>query len=175
MRIRGCELSSEFTQSVSLSRPDGSTLALTLRPLPLGFQRRLRERGIVPPQPPVRVARESNGQPVRDASGCAMTLRDESDAGFAAAVELYHQRVAVLAIAESLKSDSRVEFEVQEPAGDGGAWTAYADALFVELEQAGFTSGDLLHLCSAICRMSRLLDDDLRRSRGNFSPGAAAA
>jgi hypothetical protein len=176
MRVHGEELSGSFTRSISLSRPDGSTLALTLQPLPLGFHRRLRTCGIVPPQPPVRVARESGGQPLRDSNGHALTLRDEHDPAHLAALELYHQRVAVLAVAESLKADDAVQFNSREPHGsEGSTWTAYVDELFEELEQAGFTAGDLAHLCSYVSRMSRLIDDDLRRARGNFSSEASAA
>ena len=176
MRVRGQELAGVGAQRVSLVRGDGTTLPLLVRPLPLGFHRRLRSFGLVPPQPPVRVAREAGGSPLRDAQGHAVTLRDESDAAYLAAVELYHQRVAVLAVAESLKSDPEVEF-VSRPPGESvseaSAWTGYADALFAELEAAGFTAGDLTQLCGLICRMSRLLDEHLRDARGNFSSPAA--
>lgn len=176
MRVHGEELSATFTRSVSLARPDGSSLALTLRPLPLGFHRRLRGCGIVPPQPPVRVAREVSGQPLRDSHGHALTLRDESDPAHLAALELYHQRVAVLAVAESLKADAAVQFDAREPmALEAEAWSGYADALFQELEQAGLTAGDLAHLCSYVSRMSRLIDDDLRRARENFLSEVSAA
>ncbi len=173
MRVRGQELTGIGAQRVSLVRGDGSTLSLLVRPLPLGFHRRLRSMGLVPPQPPVRVARDAGGSPLRDAQGHAVTLRDESDASYLAAVELYHQRVAVLAVAEALKSDPDVEFATRAPvdselAGDGNAWLVYADGLYAELEQA-WTSGDLTQLCGFICRMSRLLDEHLREARGNFS------
>lgn len=165
------------TRCVELARPDGSSIALTLRPLPLGFHRRLRGAGIAPPQPPVRIARDSGGQPLRDPQGQAVTLRDESDPAYLAALELYHQRVAVLAVAEALGADGTVEFESRPPASDAEplAWTTYADALFTELDRAGFTAGDLVHLCTSISRMSRLVDDGLREARGNFSSEAAAA
>jgi hypothetical protein len=172
MRVRGQELAGVGAQRVSLIRGDGTTLPLLIRPLPLGFHRRLRSLGLVPPQPPVRVARDAGGSPLRDAQGHAVTLRDESDAAYLAAVELYHQRVAVLAIVESLKGDPDVAFTSQAPgesAGDVSAWTSYADTLFAELEAAGFTAGDLTQLCGLICRMSRLLDEHLRDARGNFS------
>jgi hypothetical protein len=176
MRVRGQELAGVGAQRVSLVRGDGGTLPLLVRPLPLGFHRRLRSFGLVPPQPPVRVAREAGGSPLRDAHGHAVTLRDESDAAYLAAVELYHQRVAVLAVAESLNGDPDVEFASRPPeesVSDASAWTGYADALFAELESAGFTAGDLTQLCGLICRMSRLLDEHLRDARGNFSlPGA---
>ncbi|QDT52154.1 hypothetical protein Pan44_01630 [Caulifigura coniformis] len=172
MRVRGQELVGVGSQRVSLVRGDGSVLPLLIRPLPLGFHRRLRTLGLVPPQPPMRVARDAGGSPLRDAQGHAVTLRDESDAAYLAAVEFYHQRVAVLAVAEALRDDPDVEWTATPPAAgltEPAGWTAYADALFAELEAAGFTSGDLTRLCGLICRVSRLLDEHLRDARGNFS------
>jgi len=175
MRVRGQELAGVGSQRVSLARGDGSVLPLLVRPLPLGFHRRLRTLGLVPPQPPVRVARDVGGSPLRDAQGHAVMLKDESDATYLAAVELYHQRVAVLAVAEALGNDPDIEWNAQPPAQgviESAAWTGYADALFAELEAAGFTAGDLTHLCGLICRLSRLLDEHLRDARGKFSsPG----
>jgi hypothetical protein len=172
MRVHGQELAGGFTQRVTLARPDGSMLALTLQPLPLGFHRRLRTHGIVPPQPPIRVARDANGQPLRDASGQAATLRDVNDETYLTALEQHHQRVAVLAVVEALGADESVEFTAQRPAGASDSWSGYADALFAELEAAGITAGELVQLCSSVCRMSRLMDDDLRASRGRFFSGA---
>jgi hypothetical protein len=179
MRVRGRELAGGSSQRVSLLRGDGSTLSLLVQPLPLGFHRRLRAFGLVSPQPPVRVARDAGGSPLRDAQGHAVTMRDDGDGAYLAAVELYHQRVAVLAVAEALKGDTDVEFMSRPPAvgleaSDATAWLNYADALFTELELAGFTAGDLTQLCGFICRMSRLLDEHLRESRENFSSGAGA-
>ncbi len=178
MRVRGQELTGVGAQRVSLMRGDGTTLPLCIRPLPLGFHRRLRSVGLVPPQPPVRVARDAGGSPLRDAQGHAVTLRDEGDAAYLAAVELYHQRVAVLAVAEALQGDPDVELASRPPvesSTEPTAWTGYADGLFAELEAAGFTAGDLTQLCGLICRMSRLLDEHLRETRGNFSQAGAAS
>jgi len=127
MRVRGQQLAGVGAQRVSLVRGDSTTLPLLVQPLPLGFHRRLGLFGLVPPQPPVRVARDAGGAPLRDVQGHAVTLRDESDPAYLAAVELYHQRVAVLAVAEALKGDPDVEF-VSRPPGesvsDATAWTA---------------------------------------------------
>jgi hypothetical protein len=125
------------------------------------------------------VARDAGGTPLRDGQGQVVTLRDDGDAAYVAAVEVYHQRVAVLAVAEALKADPDVEFATRAPvdgvgAGDVATWCLYADALFAELEAAGFTAGDLTQLCGFICRMSRMLDDHLRSARGNFSSEGAA-
>jgi hypothetical protein len=170
MRVRGTKLKAAYTQTFALPRPDGTALALVMQPLSLGFQRRLRERGIVAPSSPTRVARDAGGRPIRDETGLAVTVADESDATYQAAVELYHQRVAVLAVIEALGVDPNVEFEAQPPAGDTG-WERYADAVHAELEQAGFTAGDLIQMCSFACRLSNLTGDHLRGAESNFSLG----
>lgn len=177
MHLRGQPLRSSTTQTVVLPRPDGSDWTFTIQPLPLGFHQRLRERGIAPPSPPVKVARDSTGRPLRDDSGLAITTADTSDPQFLTDLERYHQRVAVLAITESLRADPHVRFDTPPPKPGVGlagptdlAWPAYADALHAELESAGFAPGDLILLCQHICRLSNLLGDQLQRARANFSP-----
>ena len=101
---------------MELPRADGSSLVLTLQPLPLGFHGRLRDNGIVPPTPPVRVARDSTGKPIRDGNGLALMRADEQDPRYRQELELYHQRVAVLVLVESLQADPDVEIETPAPA-----------------------------------------------------------
>jgi len=168
VRIKGLQPRSSYSSVCELPRPGGEAVMLRMQPLRLGFARSLSERGIVPPEPPVRVARDSAGRPLRDERGQAVTLAAESDAAYQRAMELYHQRVAVLAVAESLEADSEVTFETQRPSGETG-WIEYADALYAEMEQAGFTAGDLVHLCTCVCRLSNLAGDHLREAGRGFS------
>jgi len=147
---------------------------LTLRPLSLGFHRRLRERGIVSPMPPTRVARDSGGKPLRDSQGLAVLVADESDADYREQRERYHQRIAVLMVAEALQADPTIQFDTSPPESDND-WPGYADELYHEFEQAGFSAGDLIYLCEEVCRLSNLLDDHLRDSHQNFSPSRSAA
>ena len=171
VRIAGRELGSGFTKRVELRREGGEAVGLTIAPLGLGFHRRLRERGIVAPVPPTRIARDSARKPLRGERGMAMLVADEYDREYLAEVELYHQRVAVLVVAEALKGDPAVELETQEP-GPEGNWRAYADALHAEFERSGWTAGDLIRLCQEVCRLSNLLDEHLQEAHGNFSPAA---
>ena len=76
--------------------------------------------------------------------------------------------VAVLAVAESLKADDQVEFTAQEPKGESG-WDEHADTLFDEMEAAEFTAGDLVQLCTFVCRLSNLTGDHLREVESSFS------
>ena len=168
MKINGRSQSESFVRQIALPRPDGSRLVLRVKPLPLGFHRRLRSSGIAPPAPPTRVARGSDGRPLRDAQGLAVLVPDEHDSEHLADVELYHQRVAVLVASEALSADTNVEFESAVPA-NGGDWPRYADSLHREFAQAGWSDGDLVWLCDQVCRLSNLVDEHLEESRQNFS------
>jgi len=143
-----------------------------MQPLRLGFARGLRECGLVPPEPPLRVARDSAGRPIKDERGQAVMTAVEADADYVRSVEQYHQRVAVLAVVESLEADPDVAFGARRPAGNEG-WGEYADAVYAEMEEAGFTAGDLVHLCSYACRLSNLAGDHLRASARGFSESTA--
>lgn len=157
-----------YSRVVSLPRPDGTVWSFTLRPLPLGFHRRLREQGVISPVPPTRIARDSQGKPLRDDAGLAISQLDANDPEYLASVETYHQRIATLAFAEALQADPHASFETPTP-GPGGNWNAYADSLYAELEMAGFSAGDLISLCDEVARLSNLLGDHLQRSQSSFS------
>lgn len=155
---------------VTLPRPSGEPLQLTMQPLTLGFHRKLRERGLHPPQPPRRIARDAGGKPLRDDTGMAIMTTDDRDTQYLDDLEAYHQRVAVLAVIESLQADSRVTVSAQPPtASDSVAWTKYADDVFAEMEAAGLTAGDLALLSQWTCRLSNLVESDIRRASENFS------
>ncbi|MCA9081441.1 MAG: hypothetical protein KDA58_12835 [Planctomycetaceae bacterium] len=164
----------QLTTPCVLRRAAGDQLTLQLRPLPLGFHRRLRERNIVPPAPPLRVARDSNGRPIKDTQGHAVTLSDPHRPEYLAQLEAYHHRVAILSLAEALSDDPEIRFETLCPNDAANTtasdqWLAYADALAEELETAGFTAGDLIRLCQEICRLSNLFDDHIQTQAANFS------
>ncbi|MEZ6065171.1 MAG: hypothetical protein R3B90_05575 [Planctomycetaceae bacterium] len=176
MHIRGVNHSGSVSRVISLPRPDGSAWPLTISPLPLGFHRRLREYGLNPPAPPVKVSRDSHGKPLRDEQGLAVTTCDNTDPAYLAEVELYHQRVATLAVYHALQDDPNITFDTRlngEPGHpksrpNSADWLRAADAIHAELEAAGFTAGDLILLCEEVCRLSNLIGDHLKAARGNF-------
>lgn len=146
-------------------------VSVRVRPLSLGFARRFKERGVVPPTPPRTVSRDSGGRVLRDGNGEPVTVVDTADAAYQAAVERYHERLAVLMVAESVGEELGLEAVV--PTGHAG-WDGYADAVADELAAAGFTSGDLVRLCQAVCEASRLGSSDLQRAADDFFTDAAA-
>ena len=168
MKIKGSAEQNELTTEVTLPRPGGENLRLRIQPLPLGFQRRLQEHGVEMPLPPRRVARDSTGKPLRDERGEAVFYQDEQDRGYRLALDLFHQRVAVLIVAESLRGEPDVEFEAKPPMGSNSDWCDYADRLYQELEAARFRAGDLLYLCQEIGKLSNLFDQHVEQSERRF-------
>ena len=174
MRLNGESFSESYTQRVELPRPGGRLLALTASPLPLAFHRRLVSYGLVAPRQPTRVMRDSTGQPLRDAHGKAVVVPDEEDADYRKALDQFNRRVAALIIAEGLRADERIEFESPLPQSDED-WPAYADGVNRELEDAGWSAGDVVFLCGEILKMSNLVDEHVREAQGNFSSAGRPA
>lgn len=157
---------------VVLPRAHGGGLELLLRPLSLGFQRGLRMHGIVPPLPPCRVARDAHGVPIRNPNGEMAVVRDDTDADYRRSLELYHHRVAVLALAEGLRDDANVQFEtILEPGAKD--WTRAADDLLDELDRAGWSLGDLTWVCNRLCQLSNLVESQVNESLANFPQATA--
>lgn len=173
MKIHGQTSAPTYTKSIVLPRPDGSEWILKIAPLPLGFHRRLQERGIVAPSPPQRVARDSNGQPLKDRSGLAVMMQDDRDAGYLSELTRHQQELAALMVFEGLRHDSEIEFETPRPVDDN--WNSFATALCEEFEAGGWSLGDLTIVCEEICRLSNLLDDHLREAEQVFSSAAPDA
>lgn len=168
MRMQGKRLAEDYRRQVMLPRPDGSVWALTIQPLRLGFQQWLKERGILTPAVPRKLVRDSSGKPLRDAEGLVLTQRDEAHPDYEVAVEQYHQRMAALMIWEGLKADDNIQFETPLPEEQEVHWSGFADAVLQELDQAGFTAGDLVWLCEQIALMSHLVKDHLQTEQQNF-------
>lgn len=167
MRVDGVAFDGRFLKKVKLPRDGGESIELTLQPLPLGFHRQLKLRGISQPCPPRKVARGSDGRPMRDDDGLAVLMADIDDEKYLDAMEEYHQRVAVMVVWEALKADDRIEFDSDVP-GDNGNWVEFVDSVWNEIQQAGWTAGDLIWLCDQVSSMSNLSGDHLRKSRADF-------
>ncbi|WP_437186938.1 hypothetical protein SH668x_000309 [Planctomicrobium sp. SH668] len=170
MKFNGKTLTQSITVQFALSRGNGDPLLVTLKPLPLGFNERLRTRGIAPPVPPTKIARDSGAKPIRDPNGIAITMLDKLDPAFVEAMERYHRCVAVLSVVESLRGDSQLTFDSEPPTSNRGEdWIRFADSLHEEMVDGGFTAGDLIRLFKEVCRLSNLLDEHVAVARGNFS------
>ncbi|MDB4439813.1 hypothetical protein N9153_02695 [Planctomicrobium sp.] len=172
MKLSGQNIETVTVQPFSLRRPHGDDLNFQISPLPLSFQSSLRKHGIVTPIAPLKITRDSTGKPLRDSNCLAITHADQSDSSYLEGLELYHQRVAVLAIVEALRNDPSISFEAAIPPEQntsGDSWMVFADTIFEEFEKAGFTSGDLISFCDEICKLSNMLDHHLQEAQRNFS------
>jgi len=157
-----------YERAVEWRRVDGVVVPLRIRPLRLGFRERWAGWGIVPPEPPRRVVRDSQGRLVRDEQGLAVLTADEIGPAYRAACERYQARVAGLLVAEGLCGGVAIHAEAPRP-GDEGA--SYADAVLAELDDAGFSAGDVLWLCDEILRLSRLGGEHLSREEDRLRGG----
>ncbi|WP_437225306.1 hypothetical protein SH661x_004007 [Planctomicrobium sp. SH661] len=170
MKLDGKPLQNSCSSLFSLRRGSEEPLTLRLEPLSLGFHQRLQSRSIVLPQPPVKIARDSQGKPMRDPQGQVLTMHDRQDPSYRVALEQYHQCVAVLSLVEALRGEPRVQFDAVAPTTNSpDDWRKYAQQIYQELELAGFTAGDLVQLCREVGRLSNLIDDHLQAARQNFS------
>lgn len=170
VKINGSVPDRQYVRAFALARPDGGEWVLKLSPLPLGFQRRLGERGIVSPAVPSRVARDSRGGLLKDRDGNAVTIADPHDAAYLRERERYQQHLAALTIWEALRNDADVAFDAQPP--ESGPWTEFAEQLCSELEEAGWSLGDVSVVCEEVFRLSNLLDEHLREAEQTFSSPA---
>lgn len=171
MKIAGQTVGHCFSSIYHLRRGEASHLTLRLNPLPLSFHKRLRDRGIVAPFPPMKVSRDSQGKPMRDAQGQVLTISDTRNQEYVQEVDRYHRAVAVLSVVEALRADPEVCFETPVPVDPASPdeWWQYAENVFQEMEHAGFAAGDLILLCREICRLSNLVDDHLTAAQSSFS------
>lgn len=157
-----------FEREVMWRRVDGESVPLRIRPLRLGFRERWAGWGIVPPESPRRVVRDSQGRLVRDERGLAVLTADEMGPAYRAACERYQARVAGLLVAEGLCGGLAIRAQAPNPGDEG---TVYADAVLTELDEAGFSAGDVLWLCDEILRLSRLGGEHLSQEEDRLRGG----
>lgn len=173
MKLHGEPIRGRVTKTIVWTRGDGSAYEIVVSPLPLGFGVWLREKGLVQPEVPVRVARDAQGKPLRDAQGQAVVREDRADAAHLASVERYQQRLAMLVLWRGLQGESRFVFETPTP-GDEGDWLAFADRLFNELDAAGVTMAEVVWLCEAITSQAGPTSQRVLEQRADFFPAASS-
>ncbi len=146
---------------------EGEGVPIALRPLRLGFQRRWAEWGLVAPEAPRRVARDSQGRIVRDERGEAVLVPDEARPEWRAAYERHQLRVAALVVAEGW-ADEDATFDSSPRDGESGG--EYADRLLDELDASGWSAGEVVWLCEQVLALSRLVGDGVREAGERSSP-----
>ena len=152
----------------------GEPLTLPIRPLPIGFHRRLLVRGLTPPPVPQTVARDARGLPLRDTRGLAVMIEQPSDPAYQAAKAEADERIAAVTLSEAI--DDAVTRPQPPPADDAGpqAWQDHADAVLASMTAAGLSAGDFATLCRAVAQASGLLGPSLDAEADRLFPAAAA-
>lgn len=158
-----------------LSVPISGGRTVRLRPLPLGFHRLLLQRGLVPPEPPLKVCRDSRGQAVRDDRGLAVMRHAAADPNHLVAKARYDERIAAVMVKASLSDKAALGAEPLETEPAEGDWIAYADRLLESLARAGVTAGDFVALCRGVSHASGLIDAAYETASDSLFPTAAAA
>lgn len=149
MKIGGKQLLVKNRRGVSIIRDDGKDhveLTVTVTPLSIGFWQKLRTLGMLNgPTPPEKVLRDEKGQLVKNANtGLAQTVPDFDDQKFQYRREVHFRRLKSLEFVEMLREDESVEWEAVRPETKTRAdWEAYADAVWKEIDGAGFTEKEI--------------------------------
>ena len=100
-------------------------------------------------------------------------IPDDRDENYQHQLEEFARRTVCLEVIEGLAADPSVQFEAGPPAEDGD-WAGYADAVYQELADAGFSDGDLLALVRAIHAASNLISDQIADEQDRFFPDRPA-
>jgi hypothetical protein len=170
MRIEGAA-GGVLTSTVVLARPSGD-LKLTLAALPLGYEEEL-DKLLPVPRPPFKgPMRDEQGKMLREGNR-VVPFYDEQEVGYVAARALASRRRMTLMLKQALSADPSVTWETHRD--QCGSEADYADRLYAELREFGFSQGDLVRLIKAVVETSTLTEEELSEGReGFFRPGVGS-
>lgn len=149
MKVAGKTLAIKNRRGVLIVRDDGRNrveLPLAITPLPMGFWQKMRVLGLMaPPSPPRREMRDAKGMLIRNPdTGLVEMVPDLDDQKYQWRRETHYRRLEALEFVEMLRDDASVEWATEPPKSkDRADWEAYADAIWKEMEEAGFTEGEV--------------------------------
>ena len=151
MKIEGLE-NLRNTKTIVIDREDGRKVTVQIKSIGPRFHPDFMERN-PQPAPPVELAREGR-KPVRDEKGKAVYITRDDDPKYLAALNMYFLLSAVATICEG--SDFAASGITLEASNDQKhtAPMAYYEAVFTELDDFGFTQGDLRQWGEAINEIS---------------------
>lgn len=159
MKRNGKPLSHIACSRAVIPREEGENLVFKIRAIPLGFSEQLSE-DFPTPRPPV-ISTGSKGSVRKE--------RDLEDPGYLSALNRCQIRKNALIIHYALGADSSIEFSASESLGRA----EFADSVFKELVESGFSGGDIAILLDQIDHISNSTMDQVRKARSLFlSPEA---
>ena len=142
------------------SKGESAEIKIIVSPLPMSFERKYEKTGAmqypIPPTVPIRD--DKNGKVLLMEDGSIASERNTSDPDFLRKFANADRRVSALKFSVVVREDESIEFESKAPSfnatddSEGAvnewkkSWIKYTDCLADELEAAGFTSGELVHV-----------------------------
>jgi len=170
MEIEGA-VAGRNTAKVTLARPSGESLVLTLQAFPLGFTEQL-EMWIPSPSPPQDgFLRGDDRKLLKDNTGRPIAKYDAQNADYLAEDRKVKRLQNALAVAESLEADPRVKFTAK---ANRNRMREYAEGILAELEAFGFSEADLGMLLTGVLKASSVTAARLMRLREDFLPETQA-
>ena len=153
------------TAKVTLARPSGEPLELTLQALPLGFTEQLEEWIPSPSPPQDGFLRGDDRKLVKDSSGRPIAKYDTQNAAYLVEDRKAKSLQNALAIAEALEADQRVKFKAKP---NKNRMREYAEGILAELDEFGFSEADLGSLITGVVTASSVTAARLTRLREDF-------
>ncbi len=169
MKIKGIRVSAVNHGSLTLVKKSGEDITLQFRSLPLNFTDEVNKEIPSPIPKTTDYLKDRRGRPVRDPdTGKPIMLTDEDSPEFKQSLSKANRRQTTLMLFEALKEDSAVEFENKRE--DFPSISAWADAIYEELNTAGFSVGDLAAMISFMMELSNIKEEELEEARADFLP-----
>ena len=143
-------------------------LPLTLTALPMGFMDSVKKDIPGPVVRPIKVMREG-GKVVRDSDGSPVMMTNKSSAEFEVQEDAANRRQSILMLVKSLSRDTTVEFEAKRE--ECKSALEYADKIFDEMSDFGFSFGDFNFVLGEVLRVSNLSREKIEEAKETFTQG----
>ena len=167
MKIRGSGAFARPKVLVRLGPED-----LELEPLKSTFFEEVQRR-LVKPRPPKAFAPKPGGGYLKDPkTGRVLTIEDEGDPTYQAALVRYGMRSTIAVFYEATRGVTDITWDATPPAGDKAspdAWAAFYDALITEVEASGLPLMDVTRAAKEIGRDSGITAEELDQVTEDFS------
>ena len=113
------------------------------------------------PTPPTKPMIKANGLPAVGADGKVIQEADMDDPGFQAAMLQVYKRKLAVELKDALREDAEVTVQTVEPeVFSKDSFTEYADSLWAEIVEAGFTEAELTHILEASQELALVVNVD---------------